>query len=283
MSDKQVLTIGHSPDADDAFMFYAMTHGKIDCGNYQFRHQLEDIQTLNERALRGELEISAVSLHAYAHCADQYALLHCGASMGKGYGPIVVTRTRVLRDDIVADLRTKRIAVPGTMTTAFLVLRLFLGEFDYLVVPFDRIFDAVKSRQAAAGLVIHEGQITYLQEGLHLAADLGNWWLGETGLPLPLGVNVVRRNLGAAALPEIARIMRDSIAWGLDHQEEALDYALQYGRGMDRSTGSKFVNMYVNHYTRDFGAEGERAVTELLTRAHAAGALATLPAIEFVR
>ncbi len=280
---KQLLTIGHSPDADDAFMFYAMTHGKIDCGRYEFRHQLEDIQTLNERALRGELELSAVSLHAYAYCADRYALLHCGASMGKGYGPIVVTRTKVLRDDIAADLRGKRIAVPGTMTTAFLVLRLFLGEFDYIVVPFDRIFEAVQSRQAEAGLVIHEGQLTYVEAGLARALDLGNWWLNETGLPLPLGVNVVRRDLGEPTLTEVAALMRNSIDWGLDHSEEALGYALEYGRGMDRVRAGKFVNMYVNDYTRDFGDEGRRAVIELLTRAHAQGALPTLPEIEFVR
>ncbi len=275
--ERQVLTIGHSPDADDAFMFYALTHDKIDTGAYRFRHLLEDIETLNRRCLNGELEISAVSLHAYAHITDRYALLACGASMGKGYGPIVVRR-----QDAPTDLSGATIAIPGTLTTAFLTLKLYLQNFQYTVVPFDQILDAVQNRQVDAGLLIHEGQLTYKDMGLHQVVDLGAWWLEETGLPLPLGVNVVRRDLGDAAMRDVSRLMRASIDYALAHREEALRYAMQYSRGLDEVRGDQFVGMYVNDYTRDFGDEGRQAVDTLLNRAHAEGIIPHKPQIDFV-
>jgi 1,4-dihydroxy-6-naphthoate synthase len=275
--ERQVLTIGHSPDADDAFMFYALTHDKIDTGAYRFRHLLEDIETLNRRCLNGELEISAVSLHAYAHLTDRYALLACGASMGKGYGPILVTR-----QEAPTDLSGATIAIPGTLTTAFLTLKLYLKDFQYTVVPFDQILDAVKNEQVDAGLLIHEGQLTYQEMDLHPVVDLGAWWLEETGLPLPLGVNVVRRDLGEATRREVSRLMRESIDYALAHREEALSYALQYSRGLDTARGDQFVRMYVNDYTRDFGDEGRQAVDVLLNRAYAEGIIPAKPQIDFV-
>ncbi|MCS6860613.1 MAG: hypothetical protein NZT92_09880 [Abditibacteriales bacterium] len=275
--ERRVLTIGHSPDADDAFMFYALTHDKIDTGAYCFRHLLEDIESLNRRCLKGELEISAVSLHAYAHIADRYALLTCGASVGKGYGPIVVRR-----QDAPTDLSGAILAIPGTLTTAFLTLKLYLKDFRYTVVPFDQILNAVKSEQVDAGLLIHEGQLTYADEGLHRVVDLGAWWLEATGLPLPLGVNVVRRDLGEAVMREVSRLMRASIDYALAHREEALSYALRYSRGLDRARGDQFVGMYVNDYTRDLGVEGRQAVDTLLSRAYAEGIIPTKPQIEFV-
>jgi 1,4-dihydroxy-6-naphthoate synthase len=274
---RQVLTIGHSPDADDAFMFYALTHDKIDTGAYRFQHLLEDIETLNRRCVKGELEISAVSLHAYAHITERYALLACGASMGKGYGPIVVRRL-----DSPTDLRGSTIAIPGTLTTAFLTLKLYLKDFQYTVVPFDQILDAVKNKQVDAGLLIHEGQLTYKDEGLQQVVDLGAWWLEETGLPLPLGVNVVRRDLGDAAMREVSRLMRESIDYALAHREEALSYAMQYSRGLDTARGDQFVGMYVNDYTRDFGDEGRQAVDTLLNRAYAEGIIPNKPQVDFV-
>lgn len=273
------LTIGHSPDPDDAFMFYALTQGKIDTGEYRFEHCIEDIESLNHRARRGELEITAVSLHAYAHLSDTYALLACGSSTGKGYGPILVAREALSP----AELSQRVIAVPGILTTAFLTLRLFAGNFNYVVVPFDQILEAVCERRADAGLVIHEGQLTFGDYGLVKAADLGAWWLEETGLPLPLGVNVVRRDLGEAAMADVARLLRQSIEYALSHREECLDYSLRYGRGLDTGRADRFVGMYVNHYTRDFGEEGRAAVRELLGRAHAAGVIPRLPALDFVQ
>lgn len=274
----QILTIGHSPDADDAFMFYALTHGKIDTQPYRFQHQLQDIETLNQRALREELDISAVSLHAYAYLTDRYVLLPCGASIGKGYGPIVVT-PRPLPDE---ELAGKKFAIPGERTTAFLVLQLMLGPVEYEVVPFDGILEAVMEGKAEAGVVIHEGQLTYRDHRLYKAADLGKWWLEETGLPLPLGANVARRAWGSEVLTDVARLLRQSIDYALDHREEALDYALGWGRGLDSERADRFVQMYVNDYTRDWGEEGRWAVAALLEQAHQNGLIPNRPEIEYV-
>src|SRR5437870_4972971 len=222
---KQLINVGHSPDPDDAFMFYALAHNKIDTGDLQFRHELQDIETLNRRALRGELEVTAVSIHAYAFLLDRYALLPSGCSMGDRYGPMVVAR----RPLTTADLKTAKIAVPGTLTTAFLVLRLLLPDgFAYEVVPFDQILDAVKEGRFDAGLIIHEGQLTFQNLGLHLVVDLGVWWQDRTGLPLPLGGNAVRRDLGKRLMRQISRLLKASIRYGLDHREDALAYALRY-------------------------------------------------------
>src|SRR5438309_4441450 len=241
----QLITVGHSPDPDDAFMFYALAHGKLATGNLVFRHELQDIETLNRRALRGELEVTAVSIHAYAYLLDSYALLPSGCSMGDRYGPMVVARSKIP----VEELRSMRIAVPGTLTTAFLALRLLLGDVTYELVPFDQILDAVASGRFDAGLIIHEGQLTFQNQGLHLVVDLGVWWQQKTGLPLPLGGNVVRRDLGPATIREISRLLKESIRYALAHRSDALDYALKYARDMDMSLADKFVGMYVNDWT----------------------------------
>jgi len=273
--EAQVLTLGHSPDPDDAFMFFALTRRKIDTGPYRFQHELQDIETLNQRARREELDLTAVSLHAYAYLAEKYALLPCGASVGRGYGPIVVTR-RWTDQEALADLK---FAVPGTLTTAFLTLKLLLQgrEFAYEVVPFDRILEAVESGQADAGLIIHEGQLTYRDHRLSNAIDLGRWWLEETGLPLPLGVNIARRSLGPETIADVTRLLRESIDYALTHREEALQYALGWGRGLDPGRGDRFVGMYVNDYTRDLGEEGRKAVATLFQRAHEAGLIPNVP------
>jgi 1,4-dihydroxy-6-naphthoate synthase len=275
---QRTLTIGHSPDADDAFMFYALTHGRIDTRPYRFQHELQDIETLNQRALREELDVSAVSVHAYAYLADRYVLLPCGASMGKGYGPIVVT----LHPASVEGLAGKKFAVPGERTTGFLMLQLMLGPVEYEVVPFDRVLETVSEGKADAGVVIHEGQLTYRDHRLYKAADLGKWWLEETGLPLPLGANVARRDLGPEVLADVARLLRESIDYALDHRDEALDYALGWGRGLDPERADRFVQMYVNDYTRDWGEEGRKAVAALLERAYEAGVIPNRPAVEYV-
>ena len=231
---QRLITVGHSPDPDDAFMFYALAHDKIDTGDLRFRHELQDIETLNRRALRGELEVTAVSIHAYAHLLDKYALLPSGCSMGDRYGPMVVAR----RPLTVEQLKTARIAVPGTLTTAFLTLRLLLpGGFAYEVMPFDQILAAVAEGRFDAGLIIHEGQLTFQNQGLQLVVDLGVWWQEKTGLPLPLGGNVVRRDLGADTIRQISRLLKESIRYALAHRDEALDYALQYARDMDKGLG----------------------------------------------
>lgn len=276
---KRLITVGHSPDPDDAFMFYALAHDKIDTGPLQFRHELQDIETLNRRALRGELEVSAVSLHAYAYLSDKYALLPTGCSMGDKYGPMVVARQPFQ----VADLRGKKIAVPGTLTTAFLGLRLLLGqEFPYDVVPFDEIIPAVASGRYEAGLIIHEGQLTFQNQGLHLVVDLGQWWDARTGLPLPLGGNVVRRDLGMDTMLLISRLLKESIRYSLAHRQEALQYALQYARDMDVSLADKFVGMYVNDWTLDYGERGRAAVRLLLDEAFTAGIIPARAQIEFI-
>src|SRR5262245_48224967 len=261
---KRLITVGHSPDPDDAFMFYALAHDKLDTGDLQFRHELQDIETLNRRALRGELEVTAVSIHAYAHLLDKYALLPTGCSMGDRYGPMVVAR----RSMIVDDIKKVKIAVPGTMTTAFLTLRLLLpGGFEYDVVPFDQIISAVASGKYEAGLIIHEGQLTFQNQGLHLVVDLGVWWQKMTGLPLPLGGNVVRRDLGPDLMRRISDYIRGSIRYALEHRQEALQHALKYARDMDVSLADKFVGMYVNDWTLDYGPRGREAVRRLLDEA----------------
>jgi len=273
-----LIRLGHSPDPDDAFMFWGLASGEVDPRRFEFEHVLRDIQTLNEWALRGELEVTAISLAAYPMAQERYVLLPHGASMGSGYGPIVVAREELS----VSDLREVDIAVPGELTTAFLVLRMRLGSFRYREVPFDRIIEEVRSGRADAGLLIHEGQLTYEAEGLKKVVDLGEWWLLETGLPLPLGANVARRDLGAETLFELSDVLRDSIQAGLDNREEAMEYALRFGRGLDSELADRFVGMYVNELTCDYGDEGRQAVRELLTRAEALGAYEQPVKVEFV-
>jgi 5,8-dihydroxy-2-naphthoate synthase len=273
-----LIRLGHSPDADDAFMFWALAVNRIDTRGFEFEHVLRDIQTLNEWALEGRLEVTAISLHAYPFVQDRYALLPHGASMGSGYGPVVVARGAMTRDE----LRGVEIAVPGTMTTAFLVLRMYLGDFSYRVVPFDEILDEVKSGAAEAGLLIHEGQLTYQAEGLEKVVDLGEWWLLETGLPLPLGANVARRDIGSDRLHDLSEVLAESISAGLANRREAMDYALGFGRGLDSELGDRFVGMYVNELTQDYGEEGREAVRELMRRGEAIGAFESPVNVDFV-
>ena len=276
---KQLITVGHSPDPDDAFMFYALAHDKIDTGNLQFRHELQDIETLNRRALRGELEVTAISIHAYAFLLDKYALLPSGCSMGDRYGPMVVARQSLTLEE----LARARIAVPGTMTTAYLALRLLLPRgFFYEVVPFDQILGAVAEGRYDAGLIIHEGQLTFQNQGLHLVVDLGVWWQQQTGLPLPLGGNAVRRDLGPDTIRQISRLLKESIRYGLDHRDEALAYALRYARDMDKALADRFVGMYVNQWTLDYGPRGRQAVQRLLEEGHQKGIIPNPVAVEFV-
>jgi 1,4-dihydroxy-6-naphthoate synthase len=278
MSSKRLITVGHSPDPDDAFMFYALAHDKLDTGDLIFRHQLEDIETLNRRALRGELEVTAISIHAYAHLLEKYALLPSGCSMGDRYGPMVVAR----RPMAVEELQKRRIAVPGTMTTAFLTLRLLLAEsFAYDVVPFDQILDVVRQGRYEAGLIIHEGQLTFHQLGLHRVVDLGVWWQERTGLPLPLGGNAVRRDLGKRLMRQISGLVKESIRYALAHRDEALDYGLRYARNMDKALADRFVGMYVNEWTLDYGPRGREAVRRLLDEGHRAGIIPSPVAVEF--
>jgi 1,4-dihydroxy-6-naphthoate synthase len=280
----ETFTLGHSPDPDDAFMFYAIAKDKIDLRGYRFEHRLEDIQTLNERAQRGELHISAVSIHAYAYVADKYALLPCGASMGDGYGPVVIKKhsTPNHQGDARQSLRTATIAVPGKMTSAFLALQLFLGEFNFIVVPFDKIFDAVESGRADAGLIIHEGQLTYARSGFEKIVDLGEWWKRNTGLPLPLGGNVVRKDIPLPVQRDISQIIRESIDYGLAHRDEAVAYSLAYARDMNLQLASKFIGMYVNEFTRDYGDIGRAAIRKFLSDGRAKGYLHVPIEVEFV-
>ncbi len=286
MIKKSRFTLGHSPDPDDAFMFYAMAENKIDLRGYRFDHRLEDIQTLNERARRGELHISAISIHAYAYVAKNYALLPCGASMGDGYGPVVVQKRSTLnaqRSTPNPDLLRQRvIAVPGEMTSAFLALQLFLGKFDYVVVPFDKIFDAVKSGRADAGLIIHEGQLTYAESGLEKIVDLGEWWTRQTGLPLPLGGNVVRKDIPAAVRHDLSEIVRESIDYGLAHRNDAVRHSLAYARDMSTKLTGKFIGMYVNEFTRDYGEIGRDAIRKFLAEAGDKGFIDVPINLEFV-
>ena len=278
-TDEILIRVGHSPDPDDAFMFHALANDKIDTGRYRFTHELQDIETLNRRAFTGELELTAVSLHGYAHLADRYALCACGASMGDGYGPMIVTRAPMSIDD----LRGKLIAVPGTLTTAFLSLKLLLGDdFRHEVHEFDEILNVVERGEADAGLIIHEGQLTYGDQGLHLVVDLGVWWKEQTGLPLPLGANAIRRDLGDDVMEEVTAYLKQSIAYGLDHRREALDHAARYGRDLDDARADKFVGMYVNDWTLDFGEVGRQAVAELLKRGYEAGVIPRAVQLDFV-
>jgi 1,4-dihydroxy-6-naphthoate synthase len=292
-SRPEVFTLGHSPDPDDAFMFYAIAKNKIDLCGYRFEHRLEDIQTLNERALRGELHISAISIHAYAYVADKYALLPCGASMGDGYGPIVIRkrpspiahRPSPIADadaDVREALRDCVIAVPGRMTSAYLALQLYLENFKHVVVPFDEIFDAVKSDRVEAGLIIHEGQLTYAQSGFTKIVDLGEWWKRETGLPLPLGGNVLRKDIPLEVRHDLFEIIRESIDYGLTHRAEALRHSLPYARDMNAELASKFIGMYVNEFTRDYGDIGRTAIRKFLGEAQSARYIDNQFEIEFV-
>ncbi len=285
MTDTQrLIRVGHSPDPDDAFMFYALARDKIETGCYRFTHELVDIETLNRRAKTGELELTAVSLHAYAYLADRYILCSCGASMGDNYGPLVVARQPLTRDE----LKGKTIAVPGTLTTAYLALRLYLeADFPFVLVPFDEILTVTQAghylgRPVDAGLVIHEGQLTYQADQLQLVVDLGKWWMEETGLPLPLGANGIRKDLGPECIRDVHRLLHASIQYGLEHRAEALAYALEYGRGLDTAKADAFVGMYVNDWTLDFGPRGRQAVATLLERGHRGGVIPHLQVPEFV-
>jgi 1,4-dihydroxy-6-naphthoate synthase len=278
-AEKQLIRVGHSPDPDDAFMFHALANHKIDAGPYRFTHELQDIQTLNDRALKGELELTAVSLHGYAYMTDKYALCACGCSMGDDYGPMVVAREPMTRED----LRGKTIAIPGKLTTAYLALKLWLGDdFTPVVYPFDEILNVVEQGKVDAGLIIHEGQLTYMNQGLKLVVDLGKWWLEDTGLPLPLGGNAIRRDLGPKVMQDVTRLLKESIQYALDHRAEALAYALQFGRDLDRSQADKFVGMYVNDWTIDFGERGRKAVATLLQRAYDAKIIPQPVQVEFI-
>jgi 1,4-dihydroxy-6-naphthoate synthase len=274
----RTIRVAHSPDSDDAFMFYALSQEKVDTGNLRFVHELSDIESLNRRALTGELEVSAVSIHAYAYIADRYALLSSGSSMGDKYGPRLVAKEAMGRED----LKGKTIAVPGEWTTAYLALQLYEPEAKHVVVPFDEIMSFVASGEADVGLLIHEGQLTHEGEGFYLTEDLGEWWYGETGLPLPLGGNVVRRDLGEETIGEVARLIKASIQYALDHREEALAYALGYARDLPPELADRFVSMYVNEWTVDYGETGRKAVRTLLSQGYEAGIIPHKVEVEFV-
>jgi len=275
------IRVAHSPDSDDAFMFYALAAGKVDTGDRRYEHELADIETLNRRALAGDLDVTAVSFHAYAHLADRYALLAHGASVGDRYGPRLVAREPRPADPRAA-IASRVVAIPGELTTACLALRLYQPAARTRVVPFDAIEDAVAGGDADVGLLIHEGQLTFADRGLSLWEDLGVWWADLTGLPLPLGGNVVRRALGPSLVRDVARDLKASIVWGLSHRDETLAHAMGYARGMDAARTDTFVGMYVNDYTVDLGATGRRAVQRLLDEGHRAGVLATRVEAEFV-
>ncbi len=276
---ERTIRVGHSPDSDDAFMFYALTHDKLDNGGLRFVHQLEDIETLNRRALWGELEVSAISIHAFAHLADRYALLASGCSMGDHYGPKLIAREPMTLDQA----RSKTIAIPGKLTTAYLTLQLCLGsDVRVEVMPFDQILPAVAEGRADVGLIIHEGQLFYQDRGLHQVIDLGQWWQGETGLPLPLGGNVVRRDLGPETIARVAALVKGSIEYALAHRQEALDYALNYARDLDPALADRFVGMYVNEWTVDYGPRGREAVRTLLRKASEAGLIPEAVDVQFV-
>jgi 1,4-dihydroxy-6-naphthoate synthase len=273
-----VIHLAHSPDSDDAFMFYALAEGKVDAEDVEYIHQLQDIETLNQRALRGELEVTAVSIHAYAYIADRYALLPHGASMGDRYGPKLVSRSPMERREV----RSRRIAVPGPLTSAYLALRLYEPEFEPVFMPFDQIDDAVLRGDVDAGLLIHEGQLTYEAQGLHLVADMGEWWFAETGLPLPLGGNVIRKDLDDDLKRKVSRHLRDSIAYGLEHRSSALDHAMRYARGLDRGDADTFVGMYVNDWTLDYGERGREAIRLFLNRGVESGIIPHPVTVEFI-
>ncbi len=275
----KVLQIGHSPDPDDAFMFCALSHGAVKIRDFEIDHVLEDIQSLNERAMKGDLEVTAISAHAFLSVADKYWIMATGASMGEGYGPVVISKEALTIDA----LEGKRVAIPGEITTAALLSRIFLPKFEAVVRPFDTIFDAVDKGDADAGVIIHEGQLTYADKGYHKILDFGEQWEKETGLPLPLGLDVVRRDLGRELAVEINTAMRASIDWAYENEEEALTYSLKFGRGLERELGRRFVKMYVSDITKDMGDAGEKALRELFARAEAAGVVDKAPEFELIR
>ncbi|HKT58742.1 MAG TPA: MqnA/MqnD/SBP family protein [Gemmatimonadales bacterium] len=277
----RTIRVAHSPDSDDAFMFYALAEGKIDTGDLRYVHELSDIETLNQRARRAELEVTAVSIHAYAYLWRDYALLGSGSSMGDGYGPRLVA-SRPRPGDPRSDLRGLRVGVPGKLTTACLALELYQPDVVEVVIPFDRIEDAVHEGAVDVGLLIHEGQLTYADTGLHLWTDLGAWWMEDTGLPLPLGGNAVRRDLGRSVIDQIARDLRASIVYALEHRAPALAHAKQFNRGIGDERTDTFVGMYVNQWTVDYGPRGRQAVQTLLDRGHAAGLIPERVEVEFV-
>lgn len=275
--EKRELTLGHSPDPDDAFMFYALAADRIDTDGLTFRHVIQDIETLNRRAINAELDITAVSIHAYAYVLNEYALLTSGASMGDNYGPLVIARNPMTLDQ----LRNSTIAVPGLMTTAYLVLRLCLGDVKTVVVPFDQIMDSVERGDVDAGLLIHEGQLTYSARGFTKIIDLGEWWMSETGLPLPLGGNAIKKSLGPELISQVSTLLRESIEYGLANRDVAVRHSMKYGRGMAESLTDRFVGMYVNDYTIDYGERGREAVRLLLERGHQAGIIPRPVQLEF--
>ncbi|HEX6626745.1 MAG TPA: MqnA/MqnD/SBP family protein [Gemmatimonadaceae bacterium] len=275
---QDTIHLAHSPDSDDAFMFYALADGQIDTDGISYVHELQDIETLNGRALRGELDVTAVSIHAYAYLSDRYALLPHGASMGDGYGPMLVAKTAMTRDQVAGKL----IAVPGLMTSAYLALKLYQPDFIPVVVPFDQIDQAVQRGDVDAGLLIHEGQLTYKDEGLHLIADMGAWWKEKTGLPLPLGGNVIRKDMPRDVQRKVSRHLRESIAYGLDHRKSALDHAMRFARGLDRSKADEFVGMYVNDWTLDYGDRGRKAIRLFLDEGVKSGVITRPVTVEFV-
>ena len=274
---RQTITVAHSPDSDDAFMFYALATHKLDTGQIQFEHVLQDIQTLNEDATRGKYDVTAISFHAYAYVADTYTLLPHGASIGEGYGPILVSRTPATP----ADIPDLKIAVPGTLTSAFLALRIFAPNFKYEVVPFDQIISAVENGSCDAGLLIHEGQLFYESRGLHKVLDMGEWWHERTGLPLPMGGNAIRRDLDPTVIHQVSDYLRDSINYSLSHREDALQYAMQFARDMDPELADRFVAMWVNERTLDYGEQGREAVRRLLADGFAAGVIPHAVEVEF--
>ena len=274
--EKRFMKLGHSPDADDAFMFYAIASGKVASGQIDFEHVIEDIQSLNKRAMRGELEVTAISAHGYLSVQDRYRILSCGASMGKGYGPIVVAKKKI------SDLTGKAVAVPGKLTTAYLLLSLYADDFIPVEVPFDKIMDKVLEEEVDAGLLIHEGQLVYEETGLDLLFDLGAMWAEETDLPMPLGLNVLRRDIPQGLDAEVLRVHKESIEYALSNKKEALDYAMRFGRGMSEDTGEKFVLMYVNEWTRDLGKSGTGALEYLFEKAHTKGIIAEKPMLDIL-
>lgn len=287
--EKQLIRVAHSPDPDDAFMFYALAKDRLDTGNYRFTHRLVDIETLNHKAFEGYYELTALSLHAYAFLHDKYMLCPCGASMGDNYGPMLVAKEKFTKEQ----LRKKTIAVPGTLTTAFLACGMFLEQpFEYVLVPFDQILDVVQAgkvlegenagREIDAGLIIHEGQLTYMRQGLQLIVDTGVWWMEQTGYPLPLGANGIRKDLGTETIREVNSLLHQSIQYGLDHRKEGIEYALQFGRGLDLGLADRFIEMYVNDWTLDFGPRGRESVRLLLKRGYECGLLPELVEPEFV-
>ena len=277
MSQLQQIRIGHSPDSDDAFMFYALANGLIPTDGFEIVQVAEDIESLNKRAVNGELEVTAISVHAYAYVANHYALMPCGASIGDKYGPLVVSKEPMQREDLAG----KKIAIPGEMTTAYLTLRLCQPDFDPEVVQFDQILPYVQEGNADAGLIIHEGQLTYGRAGLHKVVDLGEWWHEETGLPLPLGANAIRRDLGAKKIRRITALIKESIQYSLEHREGGLAYAMNYARDMETELADRFVGMYVNHYTLDYGEKGRAGVRELMERGYRSGVIPHQVNVEF--